>query len=63
MKTVHFNHSMLLTKKVLIFERLEDYDGTCKPLNYMPDETTSIFPLNVGLVNGRGWYMYIDKSL
>ncbi|XP_052683930.1 uncharacterized protein LOC128164215 isoform X2 [Crassostrea angulata] len=33
---------------------LEDYDGTCKPLNYMPDETTSIFPLNVGLVNGRG---------
>lgn len=39
---------------------MEDYDGTCKPVNFMPDETTSIFPLNVGLVNGRGWY--IDRS-
>lgn len=61
MKTVHFDQILTKIHVVLIFERLEDYDGTCKPLNYMPDETTSIFPLNVGLVNGRGWYN--DRSL
>lgn len=61
MKIVHFDHITLSRKIILLFKRLEDYDGTCKPVNYMPDGTTSIFPFNVGLVNGRGWY--IDRSL
>ncbi|XP_056007907.1 uncharacterized protein LOC125666817 [Ostrea edulis] len=33
---------------------LDDYDGKCQPAVYMPDGGTSIFPFNVGLVNGRG---------
>lgn len=38
---------------------MEDYDGICKLVNYMLDEIIFIFFLNVGLVNGRGWYIYL----
>jgi hypothetical protein len=39
---------------IFFFPRLDDYDGKCQPSEYMPDGGVSIFPLNIGLVNGRG---------
>ena len=41
---------------------MEDYGGTCHSAEYTTDGAEILFPLNVGLVNGRGRNNQISLS-